>query len=133
MTKTQIQKCITASGEYGYDYPMDEWIDLSKITMIFLDQDGRLIITPATKRFRFNTDTSMLEIADGYLLKSGDFVGVAGLGIDGTYRPTAYYSFSVIEGFISTSQSISSSMAYRIDIPWQRVIAGDEKPNPYLK
>lgn len=83
------------------DYKMDEWTSFDKVTMIYLDQDSRLITEPKERRLKFNSDDGTISICDG-VTKKGTFIPNI-TASDGSYGVCHSIRPEIIGGFIRTS------------------------------
>jgi hypothetical protein len=95
MTVTQIQYLL---GKMGY--PVNQWTSFSDVTSISLMQDASILVEPETKRFRFSTTGSILEISHGVLV---DNVFIPTKGTISVIEPNSFVPFSSIHGFVSSS------------------------------
>lgn len=96
MTAAQIKYVV--STVLGYS--MDTWTDFSKVSMIYLDQDSRLYVSPKTKRFKFNSDGT-ISICEGVTRKGAFIPNLT--ATDGTYGISHLIRPEVVGGFIRTS------------------------------
>jgi hypothetical protein len=116
MTKTELTSALSDLG-----YTLDTWTDLRDYSMVFLDQDPRVWVSPDTRKIKFNTTTSLMEIAEGYTDKNGNFICYTGTNADGSYVPSVYYAFSNVVGFVRTSRMNGTSYGYSSRLPFQQV------------
>lgn len=114
MTSDQIEYVLEKNG-----YAMDEWTDLAKFGMIFLDQDGKLITDSKAIRFKFNSSKKYLEIAEGETNSLGIFRNFFGEKSD--FTPSDYYSFDIIIGFVRTTMRTYGVLTYNNEINFQQV------------
>jgi len=95
MTLEQIEHII--GEEYGY--ALDSWIPMQDITVISFINDANLFCDFNTMRFKFNTTTSLLEVAYGKVVNDS-FISSGGLSED--YTPESYVDFEEIQGILSS-------------------------------
>jgi hypothetical protein len=65
MTISQIEYVL---GELGYS--ADEWSGFDGVSSFGMSQDTNILVDFRTNRYKFNTDTEMLEISYGSLIET---------------------------------------------------------------
>ena len=104
MIIAQVEYLLTKLG-----YPKNQWTSLYGVTSISLMQDLNLLVEPETKRFKFNTTTSTLEVAHGKLVSN---VFIPDRGTVSVIEPNSFVAFSAIHGFITSSYISSYGSLY---------------------
>jgi len=92
-------------GKHGYT--LNEWTDLSAISVIFFGQEASVYTNRADRRFRFNSETSCLETAFGYTDGNGIFTSHR--GETANYTPDDIVEFDLINGFISSVERVANN------------------------
>ena len=95
MISSQIEKVLN-----NFSYDMDSWISLKEITMIVLDQDGRVFPNENLYRYKFDSENEILWVAKGYQKEDGSFVDRHNNITD--YQWEDAIEFGRIFGFIRT-------------------------------
>ena len=95
MNSTQISNCLR--DIYGSkSNMMNQWIDMSKVSCIYLDQDANLYPDKKHVQFYFDSSDSILKVRTGKIV-NGIFTP------DDESVPNHIISFNAICGFIRTS------------------------------
>lgn len=95
MTLNQIE--IIVQDRHGY--PLNQWISLESVPMITFENKANFYTDIEKIRVKFNTSTELLEVVYGKNTPSG-FVSNSGETED--YTAETFFSFSSIDGFISS-------------------------------
>ena len=97
MNSTQIEYCLKKIYKTNNSADvMNNWIDLSNIACIYLDQDANIYPDKKHVMFYFDSNDEILKIKTGKI-QSGTFI------FDSTI-PNHMISFTAISGFIQTSK-----------------------------
>lgn len=103
MTSAQIKTILQDNG-----YSTSDFLDLSKFSIIFLDQDANLYPDKKRTRFHFDFTNETLEVYTGRT-KNNTFI------YDKPDQPNHYISFKLIAGFIQNSKiAENGQILYRL-------------------
>lgn len=97
MNKTKIQTVL--SEVYGITDPLNRWIKLPQISVIYLDQDANIYVNENCL-FYFNSNDNTLNLAQNYVYKNLSSQDIKS-SLD-SYLITSRFDLNKVAGFINT-------------------------------